>query len=52
MFRDKEFILPFMRIAAPIALQNLFVSSLGIVDTMMVGQLGEAAIASVPSQMS
>jgi putative MATE family efflux protein len=47
MFRDKEFIIPFIRIAAPIALQNLFVSSLGIVDVMMVGQLGEAAIASV-----
>ena len=47
MFKDKEFIRSFLRIALPIALQNLFVSSLGIIDTIMVGQLGESAIASV-----
>lgn len=47
MFKDKEFISSFLRIALPIALQNLFVSSLGIIDTIMVGQLGETAIASV-----
>ena len=47
MFKDKEFISSFLRIAFPIALQNLFVASLGIIDTIMVGQLGETAIASV-----
>jgi putative MATE family efflux protein len=47
MFKDKEFYLPFIRIAIPIALQNLFISSLGIVDTLMVSQLGETSIAAV-----
>jgi putative MATE family efflux protein len=47
MFKDREFITPFIRIAIPIALQNLFISSLGIIDTIMVGQLGETAIAAV-----
>jgi putative MATE family efflux protein len=47
MFKDPEFINPFIRIAIPIALQNLFVSALGIVDTLMVGQLGETSIAAV-----
>ncbi len=47
MFKDKEFINPFIRIALPIALQSLFISSLGIVDTIMVGRLGDASIAAV-----
>jgi putative MATE family efflux protein len=47
MFKDKAFIAPFLRIALPIALQNLFISSLGIIDTIMVGGLGETAIAAV-----
>ncbi len=47
MFKDQEFFRTFIKIALPIALQNLFVSSLGIVDTMMVGSIGETAIAAV-----
>jgi Na+-driven multidrug efflux pump len=47
MFKDKGFITAFIKIAIPIALQNLFVSSLGIIDTLMVGQVGETAIAAV-----
>ncbi len=47
MFNDKAFITPFIRIAVPIALQNLFISSLGIIDTILVGQLGDSAIAAV-----
>jgi putative MATE family efflux protein len=47
MLRDKAFLNPFIKIVIPISLQFLFVSSLGIVDTMMVGQLGSTAIAAV-----
>src|SRR5512132_3604953 len=47
MTTDKAFITQFIKIAVPIALQNLFVSSLGIIDTLMAGQIGETAIASV-----
>ncbi len=47
MFKDKEFFQSLIRIALPIALQTLFVASLGIVDTVMVGQLGDASIAAV-----
>lgn len=47
MFRDKAFTAAFIRIALPIALQNLFVSSLGILDTLMVSSLGDTAIAAV-----
>lgn len=47
MFKDQEFIALFIKIAVPIALQNLFVSSLGIIDTLMVGQVSQTAIAAV-----
>lgn len=36
-----------LKIALPIALQNLVISSINMVDTFMIGQLGEEAIASV-----
>ncbi len=35
------------KIAAPVALQNLVISSLSFVDTLMIGQLGEVEIAAV-----
>ena len=41
IFRD------LFRIAAPVALQNLVISSLSFVDTLMIGQLGEQEIAAV-----
>ncbi len=47
MYKDKEFLPSFIKIAVPIALQSLFVSSLGIIDTMMVGQVSQTAIAAV-----
>ena len=39
--------IPFTKIVIPIALQSLFTSSLGIVDTIMVGQLGATSVAAV-----
>ncbi|HAK46455.1 MAG TPA: MATE family efflux transporter [Spirochaeta sp.] len=36
-----------LKIAAPVALQNLVISSLSFVDTLMIGQLGEIEIAAV-----
>jgi len=36
-----------LRLAAPIMLQNLVFSSLGLVDGLMIGQLGEDAVAAV-----
>lgn len=47
MFRDKEYFKTLMLIAIPIVLQNLIASSLNMLDTLMVGKLGEAEIASV-----
>lgn len=46
-FGDSVFYKNLFRIAAPIALQNLIMSSLNFVDTVMVGQLGETNIAAV-----
>ena len=47
IFKDKEFFSTMFRLAYPIMLQNLIFSSLGIVDGLMIGQLGESAVASV-----
>ncbi len=44
---DKEFYSTLIRLAVPIALQNLVASSLNMIDAIMVGQLGENAIAGV-----
>lgn len=41
VFRD------LFKIAAPVALHNLVISSLSFVDTLMIGQLGEVEIAAV-----
>lgn len=43
----KEFIKTMLLIGAPIALQHLIASSLNLVDTLMIGKLGEDAIAAV-----
>jgi len=45
--KDKEFFSIMLKIAIPITLQNLILSALNMVDTLMVGRLGEAAIAGV-----
>ncbi len=45
--KDKEFFRIMLKIAIPITLQNLILSSLNMVDVLMIGKLGEAAIAGV-----
>lgn len=44
---DKKFIRKTMAIAIPIALQALLSTSLNLVDTVMIGQLGQSTIAAV-----
>ena len=46
-WRDKRFYTAMLAIALPIALQNLISSSLNMVDTVMIGRLGETEIAAV-----
>lgn len=46
---DRDFLKVMLPLALPIALQNLLMSSLQLVDTLMIGQLGEEAIAAVGS---
>lgn len=43
----KDFYKTMLTIGAPIALQHLIGSSLNLVDTLMIGRLGENAIAAV-----
>ncbi len=47
LFNDKKFFKSMLRLAIPIILQNLILSSLNLVDNIMIGRLGEGAIASV-----
>ncbi|MDO5707612.1 MAG: MATE family efflux transporter [Andreesenia angusta] len=47
LFNDKEYFRKLIFIALPIVVQNLITSSLNIMDTIMVGRLGEISIASV-----
>lgn len=44
---NKEFIKNMIVIAIPIALQNLITSSLNMVDTLMISELGKSSIAAV-----
>lgn len=46
-YRDKAYFAQLYHLAAPIALQNLLASSLSMVGSVMVGQLGDAPIAAV-----
>ena len=46
-FGDKKFWKTALRIAIPIAFQNILTSSFVLIDTLMVGQLGDVALASV-----
>ncbi len=47
MFKDKQFNADLLRIALPITLQSVIMSLLSMTDQLMVGQLGEVAIAAV-----
>ena len=46
-FCDAGFWRVALRLAIPIALQNLLISSFSLVDTLMVGQLGDIALSAV-----
>jgi len=46
-FGDREFWRDLIRLGLPIALQNLLASSLSLVDTIMIGQLGGDAISAI-----
>ena len=45
--KDDVFYKNLFKITMPIALQNLMMSSINFVDTIMIGQLGETNIAAV-----
>ncbi|MEE4193597.1 MAG: MATE family efflux transporter [Anaerolineae bacterium] len=47
MFRDREFISGIVKIGVPVALQQLLYAAFGLLDTFMMGQMGEQAIAAV-----
>ncbi len=47
LFNDKHFYSQMLKIALPVTAQNLVLASLNLVDTIMIGGIGEAAIAGV-----
>ena len=47
MFKDRELKNALIKIAVPVALQNLLTSLLNMIDTMMIGSLGDKAVAAV-----
>ncbi len=47
LFNDRHFFTQMFRLALPITLQNFVLSSLNLVDSIMIGGLGESAIAGV-----
>lgn len=47
LIEDKSFFKQMMVVALPVAIQNLISSSLNMVDTVMIGQLGEESINAV-----
>lgn len=47
LFNDRHFFSQMFKLALPITLQNLVLSSLNLVDNIMIGGLGEDAIAGV-----
>lgn len=46
-YRDREYFRVLMKYALPIAMQSLITSSLNMVAVIMIGQLGETAVAAV-----
>lgn len=44
---SREFYHSLIVIGIPVVIQNLLTSSLNLIDTLMVGQLGEKAVAAV-----
>ncbi|MGL5151454.1 MAG: MATE family efflux transporter [Clostridium sp.] len=47
VFKDKQFLRLLLTLALPITIQSFITSSLNLVDNLMVGKLGEEAIATV-----
>ncbi len=47
MLRDRIFLRKAVMIALPVALQGMLNTIVNLVDTMMIGRLGETAIAAV-----
>lgn len=47
ILKDKAFLTTMVTLAIPITLQNFITSSLNLVDNLMIGKLGETAIAAV-----
>ncbi len=47
LFFDKKFWRSVLTLAVPIAVQNLLTGSFALVDTLMVGQIGDVSLASV-----
>ncbi|MFD3158528.1 MATE family efflux transporter [Haloimpatiens sp. FM7330] len=47
LIKEKEFYKKMLTIAVPIAIQNLITTSLNMIDTVMIGKLGETQIAAV-----
>jgi len=47
MFRDRIFLSKAVRIAFPVAMQGMLNTIVNLVDTMMIGTLGETSIAAV-----
>jgi putative MATE family efflux protein len=46
-FQDRDFLKTMFRIGLPVMIQNLIQTSLNMVDTVMIGQVGKEAIAAV-----
>jgi putative MATE family efflux protein len=46
-WRDRTFWATTLRLALPVAVQNLLVSSFSLVDTLMVGQLGDVSLSAI-----
>jgi putative MATE family efflux protein len=47
ILQDKSFLKKTMAITAPIALQNMLNNILNLIDTLMIGQMGETTVAAV-----
>src|SRR5690242_20995764 len=45
--RDRDFVRSMLAIAVPVAFQQLITASLNMIDVLMVGQLGETAVAAL-----
>ena len=47
MFKDRSYLSTLLKLALPIVIQEAIFASLNLVDVLMIGKLGETAIATV-----